>query len=99
MVAHLEAETEVAKATIVDNLPALRDRLAEQGVRIERFDVDVMQRQMGGAPNQSDQRQTNEQPGNLRVALPPRRPTEPATAPSAPLRAVSPSANGLNVIV
>ena len=52
MVAHLQTETDAARTAILDNLPALRERLAEQGVRIERFDVDLMQRQPGGTPDQ-----------------------------------------------
>jgi flagellar hook-length control protein FliK len=51
LVARLETETATARTAIIDNLPALRERLAEQGVRIERFDVDLMQRQPGGTPD------------------------------------------------
>ncbi len=39
--ASLEAETPAARRLLLDNLPALRERLAEQNVRVERFDVDV----------------------------------------------------------
>ena len=52
LVARLETETDAARTAIVENLPALRERLNEQGVRIERFDVDLMQRQPGGMPDQ-----------------------------------------------
>ncbi|MDZ4782427.1 MAG: flagellar hook-length control protein FliK [Planctomycetia bacterium] len=41
--AKLEAETPAAKAAILDNLPALRERLTAQEIKIERFDVDLMQ--------------------------------------------------------
>jgi flagellar hook-length control protein FliK len=41
LTAHLEAETQAARIALLDNLPALRERLAEQSVRVERFDVDV----------------------------------------------------------
>ncbi len=44
IVAHIEAETAAARSVLIENLPALRERLAEQGVRIERFDVDLMKR-------------------------------------------------------
>jgi flagellar hook-length control protein FliK len=96
-VARLEAETDVARAAIVDNLPALRERLAEQGVRIERFDVDLMQRHMGGSADQSDQRQMNESPGAARVALPQRRAVEPAAVVVNVSRPAT--QGGLNVIV
>ncbi len=39
--ARLEAETLAARTILLDNLPALRERLAEQEIRIEKFDVDV----------------------------------------------------------
>lgn len=39
--AALEAETPAARQTLLDNLPALRDRLEQQQIRIDKFDVDV----------------------------------------------------------
>jgi flagellar hook-length control protein FliK len=44
VIAHIEAETPAARTALIENLPALRERLAELGVRIERFDVDLMKR-------------------------------------------------------
>jgi len=44
MIARLEAETPAARTLLIDNLPALRERLAEQGVHIEQFDVDLLDR-------------------------------------------------------
>ena len=60
LTAHLQAETPEARTAILENLSALRERLADQGVRIERFDVDLMNRQSGGSPQQafSDQRES-----------------------------------------
>lgn len=52
LVARLEAETTSVRTVLVENLPALRDRLAEQGIRIERFDVDLRQ-PGGGSPDWS----------------------------------------------
>ncbi|MFN0022144.1 MAG: flagellar hook-length control protein FliK [Pirellulaceae bacterium] len=51
MVARMETETEAAKAQLTNNLPALRERLAEQGIRVERFDIDLMQRPTTGTPD------------------------------------------------
>lgn len=48
--AHLEAETPAARHLLLDNLPALRDRLAQQDIRVDRFDVDV--RSDGGGSGQ-----------------------------------------------
>lgn len=60
LTAHLQTETPEARTAILENLSALRERLADQGVRIERFDVDLMNRQPGGSPQQafSDQRES-----------------------------------------
>jgi flagellar hook-length control protein FliK len=44
LTARLEAETPAARALLFDNLPALRERLAAQDVRVERFEVDLWDR-------------------------------------------------------
>ncbi len=62
MNARLEAETEAARNLIVDNLPALRQRLAEHQIRVERFDVDWGGRPTGNLPQQS-QDGAGRQPG------------------------------------
>jgi flagellar hook-length control protein FliK len=49
--AHLETETAAAKSLLIDNLPALRERLAAMDIRVERFDVDVRQDSTGGQPD------------------------------------------------
>ncbi len=41
LTATLETETVSARNALLDNLPALRERLAEQNIRIEQFDVDL----------------------------------------------------------
>ncbi len=66
MTARIEAETTAARNLLLDNLPALRDRLAQQDVRIDRFDVDVRrdgggwsQQQMQDRPSaQGDERRS-----------------------------------------
>ena len=57
--ARLEAETPAARNLLLDNLPALRERLAQQDVRIDRFDVDV--RRDGGGSAGSGQQQNGAQ--------------------------------------
>jgi len=52
MAARLEVETAAARNALLDNLPALRDRLAQQDVKIERFDVDLADERSGGSPRQ-----------------------------------------------
>jgi flagellar hook-length control protein FliK len=98
LVARLQTETDAARNAIVDNLPALRDRLSEQGVRIERFDVDLMQRQPGGMPDQPGGRQQDLPAAPINVLAPPRRQTE-TPASSGPTLPTIGSADGLNVVV
>ncbi len=51
MSARLEAETPAARALLYDNLPALREKLSQQDVRIEKFDVELLDRQTTGQDN------------------------------------------------
>jgi flagellar hook-length control protein FliK len=98
LVARLQTETEEARAAIIDNLPALRDRLADQGVRIERFDVDLMQQQSGGMPDQPGSRQQDLPAAPLRTIPPPRMQSAAPVSPVSSNPVVS-IADGLNVIV
>ena len=65
--ASIETDNANARQVLLDNLPALRDRLAEQNVRIERFDVDVRRDGTGdgsgggGRPNAGPQEQGQQQ--------------------------------------
>ncbi len=54
MTARVEAETPTARNLLLDNLPALRDRLAQQDIKIEQFNVDLSDRSGGGLPEPSD---------------------------------------------
>jgi flagellar hook-length control protein FliK len=63
MTASLEAETPAARQLLLDHLPSLRDRLAEQNIRIDRFDVDVRQEGSGGQPDpRTSQQEGRQQP-------------------------------------
>ena len=64
MTAAVETETPAARQVLLDHLPALRERLAEQNIRIERFDVDVRQDNSGGQadPGASQQEHRQHQP-------------------------------------
>jgi flagellar hook-length control protein FliK len=64
MTAAVETETPAARQILLDHLPALRDRLAEQNIRVERFDVDVRQENSGGQadPRSSQQERRQQQP-------------------------------------
>jgi flagellar hook-length control protein FliK len=98
LVARLETETAAARTVLVENLPALRERLSEQGIRIERFDIDLMQQPSGGPP---DQPQDRPQPELARAARSLRPTAAPAAPASAPVATTSRTAapGGLNVII
>lgn len=55
--ARIEAESPQAKQVITENLGQLRERLAEQNVRVDRIDVELMNAGNGGSPNLPDRRQ------------------------------------------
>lgn len=54
--ARIEADNPAAKQVLIDHLPALRERLAEQNIRVERFDVDLSNSGGGGASQMPQQR-------------------------------------------
>ncbi|HZZ27051.1 MAG TPA: flagellar hook-length control protein FliK [Pirellulales bacterium] len=54
LTARLETETNTARSLLLDNLPALRERLAAQNIKVEWFDVDLRQDARNqGSPNSS----------------------------------------------
>jgi len=97
LVARLETETSAARAALIDNLPALRERLAEQGVRVERFEVDLMQQQSGGMPDRPRDHERDAAPP-IRTAAAERPHSEPSLSPRSPASAIDPSGR-LNVII
>jgi flagellar hook-length control protein FliK len=65
MAATLETENASAKRVLLEHLPALRERLAEQNIRVDRFDVDVRREGAGGqADPRAAQDQQNSQQGH-----------------------------------
>ena len=60
LTAHLETETAAVRTVLLDNLPALRERLAEQEIRIDKFDVDVGRE----GHQQTDDPETNDRQTN-----------------------------------
>jgi flagellar hook-length control protein FliK len=68
--ARLEAETQSARSLLIDNLPALRERLLEQQVRIDRFDVNLRDGASESlpdrTPNQSGQHPNQHAPASSR---------------------------------
>ncbi|MBN2022561.1 MAG: flagellar hook-length control protein FliK [Pirellulales bacterium] len=59
MTARLETDTAEARNLLLDNLPALRDRLNQQEIKIERFEVTYNQSGLGGgSPEGPDDRRS-----------------------------------------
>jgi flagellar hook-length control protein FliK len=77
MTAKLETETAAARNILLDNLPQLRERLAEQNVKVERFDVNV----------RDEARQRNDQTYEGQPNLPrsPRRGSRPVDRSARPV--------------
>ncbi len=103
MSASLQTDNADARKLLLDHLPALRDRLAEQNIRVDRFDVDVRQ---DGSSGQTDTRgsqqqqfqQQSDQPTQRRQSQP--QPSIRGVAPSERTVAASTvSDTGLNLIV
>lgn len=66
--AHLEAETHAARSAVLDHLPALRERLAEQHIKVEQFDVDVRDDSQGRYDQaNTDTQQRPPEQGNRRA--------------------------------
>jgi flagellar hook-length control protein FliK len=53
MSARMETETDAARTVLQDNLPALRERLAEHNIRVERFDIDLSGQSSGSLSGRS----------------------------------------------
>jgi flagellar hook-length control protein FliK len=98
--AHIEAESPQARAMLLENLPALRDRLAAQDIKIERFDVDLMDQSPDGLPQtpQEDRRAAQQE---RRAAANVKRTTQTANDPrNDEVTRPSPAGDGqFNVVV
>jgi len=50
MTAHVQAETDTARNLLLDHLPQLRERLADHQIKIDHFDVELMNQSKSGTP-------------------------------------------------
>ena len=95
LTARVETETSSARTILLDNLPQLRERLAEQGMKIEKFDVDVSDRQSGQMPDAQQQaEEQNRQRAARQTTL------RPVAIESTPRGGrPGPDSQGLNVLI
>jgi flagellar hook-length control protein FliK len=68
LTAHMETENHLARTLLLDQLAGLRSRLAEHDIKIDRFEVDLMQQ----PPNESPDHTAADERPDRRQALPPR---------------------------
>ena len=68
MSARLEAEHTQARQILLEQLPTLRDRLAEQGITIENFEVDLQQDPGNADPRNAEDSHDEGAPGHYRRA-------------------------------
>jgi flagellar hook-length control protein FliK len=100
--AKLEAETPAARNLLLDSLPALRERLAQQDIRIEKFDVDVRQEGGNAGSGQTDDRtagQSGEQQQNRPRTGGNRAPTTSTPIAARAIATAGSAATGLDVRV
>jgi len=98
MTARVETENASAQTALLEHLPQLRERLAEQGVRIERFDVDLMQHGSSNTPDRPAEQQSDEgftRRGTQGTA----RSSQNASSEPRAVAATLSASGGLNVIV
>jgi flagellar hook-length control protein FliK len=100
MKARLEAETASAKNLLLENLPALRERLAQQDIKVQQFDVELMDRSPGGSSEQTaPQGDSGGSPGDYRPPRPRLADHAPASAPASGSRRWPGGEGQLNVLV
>jgi flagellar hook-length control protein FliK len=91
MSARLQAEKNATRNLLLDNLPALRERLEQQNIKIEHFQVDLMDQSTGGMSDQAFSQTPAD--GSARGNYPPRASVEriaeplPVEGARAPVRA------------
>jgi flagellar hook-length control protein FliK len=100
LTAKIETENSNARQVLLDNLPALRDRLADQNIKVERFDVDVRRDPSGDsqnyAPQDRDEQQRQQATGGSRTA-PSRHAPAPLVDDPPPVRRTI-SSTSINVV-
>jgi flagellar hook-length control protein FliK len=100
MKAKIEAETPEAKILLLENLPALRDRLAQQDIKIQQFDVDLRDPSSGGMSQQTAQQsETGSHGGNHRATPTPAHEKNGTTAAIAVNTRLTGHNGQLNVII
>lgn len=99
LTARLEAETDSARNLLLDNLPQLQQRLSEQGIKIERFDVDLMNQSPGGSREHAGSPEERQQRGGQGFAPADSRSQSRTTGGPAPSVSRRGGAGALDVLI
>lgn len=99
MTARIEAETSTVRSLLLDNMPVLRERLAEQGIRLEQFDVDLTDRQPGGLPENGPENKDDNDHNAPQLKAEQNDETDSLTSSSINNSTDSPDDGRLNVVV
>lgn len=101
MSARIEAESAAARDLLAEHLPVLRQRLADHGIRVERFELDLMGQNGQGPSQQAFQPPADGQGRRHQDMTPARRRMQAAESPGGPEgNAVGiRTASGIDVII
>ena len=101
LTAHVETETSTARTMLLDNLPQLRDRLAEHNIKIDQFNINLMNRSPDGTPDNPSSGYADAQQANARNAArnTSTAPTLTGTTPSAGSTVSAGSSGALNFLI
>jgi len=98
MRARMEADSPAARNALLDNLPALRERLAEQQIKVEQFEVDLREHSSGGwgqQPAHQPRTETHQAEGRAQN----RRRTGDAESTAVTRAAILPDGTGFDVVI
>jgi len=101
MSARMEAESTAARDLLAEHLPLLRQRLADHGIRVERFELDLMGQSGQDASQQTFQPPSDGQ-GRRHHEMGPSRRRAPAVEPPGRAEGIAVgvrTANGIDVII
>ena len=100
--ARVQTDTAAARDILVENLPALRDHLAQQRIKVERFDVDLSDPSLGGSnhqPGSGQQSMYGQAHSQSQPPYPTRSSSQQSAAPATGAIAPSSEEGRLNVLI
>jgi len=99
MRARMEVENASARTTLLEHLPMLRERLAQQDIRIEQFEVEIGGQSGGGSSHQSDNPAAEQRNASFSPPSNRSRPAEPGGKPTGANPLAASESTKLNVVI